>query len=135
MPVSARFRNTRCVRCVRAGEKKKPGGYLLSRLIGSIIGARELDFRVRDGNGYCLSAMATGQNESAQECIFRPEGRKGKGEGRTGRGHSSRVRGGQYGQASRPISTARLNALPRLDLQPINRIVCPGSSGETGSRG
>ena len=49
MPVSARFRNTR--RCGAggaggAGVKKKPGGYLLSRLIGSIIGARELDFRV-----------------------------------------------------------------------------------------
>ena len=27
---------------------------------GSIIGAGELDFRVRYGNGYCLSAMATG---------------------------------------------------------------------------
>ena len=27
----------------------------------SIIGVRELDFRVRDGNGYCLSTMATGQ--------------------------------------------------------------------------
>ena len=28
----------------------------------SIIGVRELDFRVRDGNGYCLSTMATGQH-------------------------------------------------------------------------
>ena len=27
----------------------------------SIIGARELDFRVRNGNGYFLPAMATGQ--------------------------------------------------------------------------
>ena len=27
----------------------------------SIIGVRELDFRVRDGNGYSLSTMATGQ--------------------------------------------------------------------------
>ena len=26
----------------------------------SIIGVRELDFRVRYGNGYCLSTMATG---------------------------------------------------------------------------
>ena len=26
----------------------------------SIIGVRELDFRVRNGNGYCLSTMATG---------------------------------------------------------------------------
>ena len=41
--------------------KKEPGSYLLSRLISSIIGARELDFRVRNGNGYFLPAMATGQ--------------------------------------------------------------------------
>ena len=41
-------------------KKKKPGNCLLSRLIGSIIGAGELDFRVRDGNGYFLSAMVTG---------------------------------------------------------------------------
>ncbi len=41
-------------------KKKKAGGYLLSRDGPSIIGTRELDFRVRDGNGYCLSVMATG---------------------------------------------------------------------------
>ena len=40
--------------------KKKPGGCLLSRHEGSIIGVRELDFRVRYGNGYFLSTMATG---------------------------------------------------------------------------
>ena len=40
-------------------EKKKSGSYLLSRR-SSIIGVRELDFRVRYGNGYCLSTMATG---------------------------------------------------------------------------
>ena len=39
---------------------KKPGSNLLSRL-SSIIGVRELDFRVRDGNGYNLSTMATRQ--------------------------------------------------------------------------
>ena len=38
---------------------KKPGSYLLSHLISSIIGVRELDFRVRYGNGYYLSTMAT----------------------------------------------------------------------------
>ena len=41
-------------------EKKKSGSYLLSRR-SSIIGVRELDFRVRYGNGYCLSTMATGR--------------------------------------------------------------------------
>ena len=51
-------------------KKKKPGGYLLSRLIGSIIGAGELDFRVRDGNGYYLSAMATGQVKQFHKSPF-----------------------------------------------------------------
>ena len=35
----------------------------------------------------------------------------------------------QYGQASRPISTARLCASPRLHLRPIDRIFSPGASG------
>ena len=52
---------TRLVIVRDAPLKKKPGSCLLSRLISSIIGARELDFRVRNGNGYFLPAMATGQ--------------------------------------------------------------------------
>ena len=42
-------------------KKKLSGSNLLSRHKVSIIGVRELDFRVRDGNGYSLSTMATGQ--------------------------------------------------------------------------
>ena len=38
----------------------------------------------------------------------------------------------QRGQASRPISTARLCASPRLHLRPIDRMVSPGPSGEPG---
>ena len=38
---------------------KKAGSHLLSRF-RSIIGAEVLDFRVRNGNGYCHLAMATG---------------------------------------------------------------------------
>ena len=38
---------------------KKAGSFLLSRDC-SIIDVRELDFRVRNGNGYYLSTMATG---------------------------------------------------------------------------
>ena len=41
-------------------KQKKAGSYLLSRNESSIIGVRELDFRVRNGNGYYLSTMATG---------------------------------------------------------------------------
>ena len=37
--------------------------------LSSIIGVRELDFRVRNGNGYCLSTMATG---IIQLCQTRP---------------------------------------------------------------
>ena len=44
-------------------DKKKPCDYLLSHLISSIIGTRELDFRVRDGNGYNLSVMVTWHNK------------------------------------------------------------------------
>lgn len=40
--------------------KKGPGGNLLSRDERSTIGAGGLDFRVRDGNGYGTSAVATG---------------------------------------------------------------------------
>ena len=39
--------------------KKKVGSFLLSRNESSIIDVRELDFRVRNGNGYYLSTMAT----------------------------------------------------------------------------
>ena len=39
--------------------KEKAGSFLLSREC-SIIDVRELDFRVRNGNGYYLSTMATG---------------------------------------------------------------------------
>ena len=41
-------------------KQKKASSYLLSHHEGSIIGVRELDFRVRNGNGYYLSTMATG---------------------------------------------------------------------------
>ena len=41
-------------------KQKKASSYLLSRDEPSIIGVRELDFRVRNGNGYYLSTMATG---------------------------------------------------------------------------
>ena len=45
------------------------------------------------------------------------------------------ARDGQYGQASRLISTARLSASPRLHLQPIDRMVSPEPSGGPKSPG
>ncbi len=56
----------------RMGDKKKAGGHLLSRDGPSIIGAAELDFRVRYGNGYGLRAMATG---IYMTCLAVPGGR------------------------------------------------------------
>ena len=41
--------------------KKKPGDDLLSHHEGSTIGVRELNFRVRNGNGCGLSTIITGQ--------------------------------------------------------------------------
>ena len=41
--------------------KKSPAAAYFPAPRGSIIGVRELDFRVRYGNGYFLSTMATGQ--------------------------------------------------------------------------
>ena len=60
-----------------------------------------------------------------------------RGGGRGGRGAYTRgfARDGQYGQASRLISTARLSASPRLHLQPIDRMVSPEPSGGQKSPG
>lgn len=46
----------------REGRRKKsPAAPYFPAREGSIIGAGELDFRVRDGNGYSLPAMAAGR--------------------------------------------------------------------------
>ena len=45
---------------IRLKLNKKASNYLLSHHKGSIIDVRELDFRVRNGNGYYLSTMVTG---------------------------------------------------------------------------
>ena len=66
----------------------------------STIGAGGLNFRVRDGNGCDPSATVTGNSNSrTKQRLF-------------GQGKS-------YGQASRPISTGKLHALPRFHTQPI----------------
>ena len=54
---------------------KKASDFLLSRDGPSIIGVRELDFRVRNGNGYYLSTMATSiyynvKNEVRKFCFY-----------------------------------------------------------------
>ena len=109
--------------------QKKAGGYLLSP-VRSIIGVGGLDFRVRNGNGYCPSTMATGIicSDSGRIALRRdtPGAMRPL---RVWKRYWSRFMERQYGQASRPISTARLCASPRLHLRPIDRIFSPGASG------
>ena len=110
-------------------KKIKSGSYLLSRDERSTIGVRGLDFRVRDGNGYGTSAMATGPEDppGAPRTIRAPANRPILADRRTGPTR-------QYGQASRLISTGRLHVLPRLDLRPIDQVfsLVPSVSSWTG---
>lgn len=81
----------------------------------STIGVRALDFRVRDGNGYFHSAMATKPTQTLEPDFSDAWS-----------GCSGRMPGqdGQYGQAVRMISTAGLCASLRLHPRPIDQIVC-----------
>ena len=99
-----------------AARKKEPGGCLLSRDGPSIIGEWGLDFRVRHGNGYFPPSVAAGRCVRCNISLSGPS-----------RG-ASPARGVRYGQASRPVSTARLCASPRLHLRPIYRMFSPGPS-------
>ena len=86
----------------------------------STIGPGGLNFRVRDGNGCGPSGNATG-NRMAIEYV-------------DSRVQPSNVASTdlyvrvQRGQAARPISTARLNALRRLHPRPINLVIFQGPS-------
>jgi hypothetical protein len=80
-----------------------PGG-----LPPSTIGAVELNFRVRDGNGCDIDAMATRNQLSTRVSTRTPEQARAL-----------------FKLSPRPISTGRLNALPHLHLRPINVVVYP----------
>ncbi len=86
----------------------------------STIGAKELNFRVRDGNGCLLLAIATEKNYQNQifQCQIRYTHIK------TFKIFVSE----NCGQASRPISTGKLNSLLNLHIRPINLVVFKGSS-------
>ena len=77
------------------------------------MGAEELNFRVRDGNGCFLLAITT------TPPFMRDE------QDKPAVSDSNPV---VYGQASRPISIGQLNALPHLHLRPINLVVSEGPS-------
>ena len=96
-------------------------------LLRSTIGARGLNFRVRNGTG-CTSPAMVADQRGAFGCEGRasarcPGGRtaqRGQTEGRPTA--TSYVRG----RRARPISTARLSASRRLHLLPINQVVYLG---------
>ena len=75
----------------------------------SIIGDAGLNFRVRNGTGCNTCAMVESEKN---ETIER---------------RSVRIR--KEGQGDHPISTARLNVLPRVHLQPIDVVVYHGMNG------
>ena len=101
----------------------------------SIIGVRELDFRVRDGNGYSLSTMATGQFNTFVQSYPVSDKRIGTRYKKLRLRRIQIERNQQYGQASRLISIARLCTSPYLHLRPINRIVSPECLGNLKSQG
>jgi hypothetical protein len=72
----------------------------------STIGAGGLNFRVRNGNGWDPSAMAT------EELVLL--------------GNSIASTNMVVDPSPRPISTGRLNTLPCVHLRPINVMVCHG---------
>jgi hypothetical protein len=81
----------------------------------STIGAERLNCRVRNGNGCGPLAMVTGKNklnsrDRLTSFVLLSEFKE------------------FYGQASRPISTGKLNALLHLHIRPINLVVSEGSS-------
>jgi hypothetical protein len=87
------------------------------------MGAGGLNFRVRNGNGCGPAAITTGKTNFDSE-------RKGNVGGNVifcvfARGAIKL----EYDQASREISTGRLNTLLCLHLQPINVVVCHDSLG------
>ena len=78
----------------------------------STLATGALHFRVRNGNGCCLPAMATKEKRTEDE----------RSDNRAGTMAPKRRRKGKA-QASRTISTGRVNALPRLRLRPIEVVV------------
>ena len=85
------------------------------RLQPSIVSRSELNFRVRDGNGWTLALINTNYPHT-----LRTEQRK-----RSGKGKQSRVPA--YCRSSpRAISTGQLHTLLRFHLLPINQVVFLG---------
>ena len=90
----------------------------------STIAAEVLNFRVRNGNGCGHLAIATGKPAAG------PHGSGARIDNRSCESVQTRpALEKNIGQASRPISTDRLNTLLHLHLPPINLIVSEEPSG------
>ncbi len=115
-------------------EGKRPllaGGVLLSHgLHRSTIGARGLNFRVRDGTGCASPAMAAGQQGAFSSAgppvrALRAAQRSKAPPGPGPRPHALPApAGGGNRVRARTISTARLSGSPHLRLRPIQQVVC-----------
>ena len=81
------------------------------------MGPGGLNGRVRDGNGWVPSGMATGKTEAP------PSG------GARRKREAFPNKDEELHQAARPISTGTLKPLQALHAQPINLVVYQGSSG------
>ena len=123
--------------------RKRTGSELLSRTLEcSIIAAEALHDRVRDGNGCYVLAMATSPKKvAAQEatrsafartvvphalsrsCVYRRQVWCLSGSPRSARALWPVTFRGKRGQASRLISTGKLNTLPCVHLPPIDPVV------------
>ena len=103
--------------------QKKPGSDLLSRTRSAVPSARRR-FTVVFGMGTCGSrlSMATRKAIVCHACEQCTDG-------------SVSELKQQYGQASRLISTGRLNTSPCLYLRPIEQMVCLFPSGPSRGRG
>ena len=106
----------------RKDEKKTWRRPTLPRTSRSTIGEEAFHFRVRDGNEW--EPPLSGHQEDQPETEDSPRPLV-----------LFRERERQYGQASRLISTGRLNTLPCLHLQPIEQVVSLFPSGPSWGRG
>ena len=88
----------------------------------TIIGAEQFHFRVRDGVGWDLFAMAARR----KKCWLREVHHALK---------ACRTAWVLYGQASRVISTGQLHTLPCVHIPPIHLVVYKGPSGTSRVQG
>ena len=112
-------------RGVFAAMKIPAATYSPTRKPCSTIGSGGLNFRVRDGNGWSPSDVATGNLAYAQERVTDDRARPWPPAKSRADSGSRR----KNDQASRAISIGQLNALPRLHLRPIDVVVFDGPSG------